>query len=66
MVEADVSQVVAIENCWDYLSKWGEEGYLRVLREPYVYCPLVAEVESDGRTVTRGNGDPGGCWLYWP
>ncbi len=48
MVEADVSQVVAIENCWDYLSKWGEEGYLRVLREPYVYCPLVAEVESDG------------------
>lgn len=52
MLESDVTQVVAIENCWDYLSKWGEEGYLRVLREPYVYCPLVAEVKLS-RTLSR-------------
>lgn len=45
MSESDVAQVVAVENCWDYLSKWGEEGYLSVLREPYVYLPLVAEVK---------------------
>ena len=50
MVEADVAQVVAIENCWDYLSKWGEEGYLQVLGKPFLFCPLVAEVESAGRT----------------
>lgn len=49
MVEADVAQVVAIENCWDYLSKWGEEGYLQVLGKPFLFCPLVAEVESVGR-----------------
>ena len=50
MVEADVSRVVAIENCWDYLSKWGREGYLQVLGKPFLFCPLVAEVESPGRT----------------
>ena len=56
MVEVDVARVVAIENYWDYLSKWGEEGYLRVLREPYLYCPLVAEVESSGRTSPGETG----------
>ena len=50
MVEVDVPRVVAIENCWDYLSKWGEEGYLQVLGKPFLFCPLVAEVESGGRT----------------
>ncbi len=50
MAEADVAHVVAIENCWDYLSKWGEEGYLQVLGKPFLFCPLVAEVESAGRT----------------
>jgi len=50
MLEADVSQVIAIENCWDYLSKWGEEGFLQVLRKPFLFCPLVAEVESSERT----------------
>lgn len=50
MAEADVAQVVAIENCWGYLSKWGEEGYLQVLGKPFLFCPLVAEVESGGRT----------------
>ena len=50
MVEADVAQVVAIENCWDYLSKWGKEGYLQVLGKPFLFCPLVAAVESSGRT----------------
>ena len=46
MVEADVARVVGLENCWGYLNKWGEEGYLRVLREPFLFCPLVAEAES--------------------
>lgn len=50
MVEADVARVAAIENCWDYLSKWGKEGYLQVLGKPFLFCPLVAEVESGGRT----------------
>ena len=48
MMEVDVPQVVAIESCWDYLSKWGEAGYLRVLTEPGLFCPLVAEVEPSG------------------
>ena len=56
MVEADIAQVTAIENCWDYLSKWGEEGYRQVLRKPFLFCPLVAEVESSGRTSP---GEPG-------
>lgn len=50
MVEADVTQAVAMENCWDYLSKWGVEGYLQVLGKPFLFCPLVAEVVSGGRT----------------
>ena len=48
MRQSDVAQVVAVENCWDFLSKWGQEGYLRVLREPYIYLPLVAEVKHPG------------------
>jgi len=56
MAEADVARVVAIEKCWDYLSKWGEEGYLQVLGKPFLFCPLVAEVESAGRASP---GEPG-------
>lgn len=61
MVEADVAQVVAIENCWDYLSKWGEEGYLQVLGKPFLFCPLVAEVESGGRTSPAEAGTLAGA-----
>lgn len=39
----DLSQVVAIENCWSYLSKWGEAGYRAVMSDPRVYTCLVAE-----------------------
>ena len=39
----DLSQVVAIENCWPYLSKWGEAGYRAVMSAPRVYTCLVAE-----------------------
>ena len=39
----DLSQVVAIENCWSYLSKWGEAGYREVMSDPRVYTCLVAE-----------------------
>lgn len=51
-----MAQVVAIENCWDYLSKWGEEGYLQVLGKQFLFCPLVAEVESSGKASP---GEPG-------
>ena len=61
MVEADIAQVVAIENCWDYLSKWGEEGYLQVLGKPFLFCPLVAEVESAGRPSPRQAGTLAGA-----
>ena len=39
----DLSQVVAIENRWSYLSKWGEAGYRAVMSDPRVYTCLVAE-----------------------
>jgi len=39
----DLSQVVAIENCWSYLSKWGEAGYRAVMSDARVYTCLVAE-----------------------
>jgi [ribosomal protein S18]-alanine N-acetyltransferase len=39
----DLPQVVAIENRWSYLSKWGEAGYQAVLSNPKVYTCLVAE-----------------------
>ena len=39
----DLPQVVAIENCWSYLSKWGEAGYRAVMSDPRVYTCLVAE-----------------------
>jgi ribosomal protein S18 acetylase RimI-like enzyme len=39
----DLSQVVAIENSWSYLSKWGEAGYRAVMSDPRVYTCLVAE-----------------------
>ena len=44
----DLPQIVAIEQSWTYLSKWGAEGYLAVLRDPRVYACLVAEdVEAE-------------------
>ena len=61
MVEADIAQVTAIENCWDYLSKWGEEGYRQVLRKPFLFCPLVAEVESSERTSPGESGTLAGA-----
>ena len=46
----DLSQVVAIENRWSYLSKWGETGYRAVMSDPRVYTCLVAEdAESPSR-----------------
>jgi [ribosomal protein S18]-alanine N-acetyltransferase len=46
----DLSQVVAIENCWSFLSKWGEAGYRAVMSDPRVYTCLVAE---DAATSSR-------------
>jgi ribosomal-protein-alanine N-acetyltransferase len=53
MKEADLSQLVYIENRWSYLSKWGEEGYRRILQDPRIYVPLVAEdTEPEGQNPT--------------
>jgi ribosomal protein S18 acetylase RimI-like enzyme len=39
----DLPQILEIEQSWDYLSKWGQEGYSAVLRNPRVYACFVAE-----------------------
>lgn len=44
MQEPDLPAVVAIENSWSYLSKWGIPGFLSALSHPYTYYCLVAEV----------------------
>ncbi len=50
MQETDLSQLVNIENRWSYLSKWGEEGYRRILQDPRIYVSLVAEdTELEGK-----------------
>jgi ribosomal-protein-alanine N-acetyltransferase len=46
----DLPQVVAIENRWSYLSKWGEAGYRAVMSDPRIYTCLVAE---DTDTVSQ-------------
>lgn len=48
MEPGDVPQLVGIENRWPFLSKWGEEGYRAVMRDPRVYTPLVAEDLDSG------------------
>ena len=45
MLKSDIPQVIAIENYWDYLSKWGKEGYTKVLQNSYIYYSLVAETK---------------------
>lgn len=39
----DLPRVIAIEESWPYLSKWGEAGYRTVLSNPRIYTCLVAE-----------------------
>jgi len=43
MQSDDLPQVIAIEQTWPYLSKWGQEGYRTVLSNPRIYTCLVAE-----------------------
>jgi ribosomal protein S18 acetylase RimI-like enzyme len=55
----DVPQIVAIEQSWDYLSKWGEEGYRGVLSQPRIYACLVAEdleLDMPNENPTAGTG----------
>jgi ribosomal-protein-alanine acetyltransferase len=44
MQESDLPAVVAIENRWTYLSKWGIPGFHSALNHPQTYQCLVAEV----------------------
>src|SRR5262245_60477599 len=51
----DLPQVVAIENRWSYLSKWGETGYRAVMNDPRVYTCLVAEItEAESTAAVAG------------
>src|SRR5438093_1236983 len=47
----DLPQILEIEQSWDYLSKWGKEGYCAVLRNPRVHACLVAEDLETERLV---------------
>jgi ribosomal-protein-alanine N-acetyltransferase len=47
MQEQDIPVIIALENSWDYLSKWGEQGYRAVLANPFIYYCFVAEAEWD-------------------
>jgi len=46
MQEHDIPGIVALENSWECLSKWGEQGYRAALANPYIYYCFVAEAES--------------------
>src|SRR5262249_50374511 len=57
----DLPQVLEIEQSWDYLSKWGEEGYRTVLSDPRVYACLVAEdaeaeMPAENTVLRKGTG----------
>lgn len=56
MLESDIPQVVAIENCWTYLSKWEREGYRKILQNSYVYYSLVAEIPGQFGTSDSVSG----------
>jgi [ribosomal protein S18]-alanine N-acetyltransferase len=45
MQEEDIPGIIALENSWDYLSKWGEQGYRAALANPIIYYCFVAEEE---------------------
>jgi len=45
MQEQDIPSIVALEDSWDYLSKWGEQGYRAALTNPIIYYCFVAEAE---------------------
>jgi ribosomal-protein-alanine acetyltransferase len=57
----DLPQVLEIEQSWNYLSKWGEEGYRTVLSDPRVYACLVAEdseaeMPAENTLLRKGTG----------
>ncbi|MFN8005649.1 MAG: ribosomal protein S18-alanine N-acetyltransferase [Terriglobia bacterium] len=43
MQEEDLSEIIALENSWDFLSKWGKQGYLAAINNPFMYFCFVAE-----------------------
>jgi ribosomal protein S18 acetylase RimI-like enzyme len=50
MDEEDLPQVIGVENRWSFLSKWGEDGYRAVMRDPWIYTCLVAEDVDPARS----------------
>jgi [ribosomal protein S18]-alanine N-acetyltransferase len=45
MQEQDIPGIIDLENSWDYLSKWGEQGYRAALANPFIYYCFVAEAK---------------------
>jgi ribosomal-protein-alanine N-acetyltransferase len=44
MREQDIPEIVTLENHWNYLSKWGEQGYRAAISNSILYTCFVAEV----------------------
>ena len=55
MQEQDIPGVVALENSWDYLSKWGEQGYRAAMANPFIYYCFVAEAEGAATPEERSH-----------
>jgi ribosomal-protein-alanine acetyltransferase len=54
MQESDLPQVVAIEQEWSYLSKWGMAGFRSVLENPRIYFCLVVEDFDSAKASAHG------------
>ena len=46
MLEEDLPEIIALENCWDFLSKWGTQGYLAAINNPFIYSCFIAETRG--------------------
>jgi ribosomal-protein-alanine acetyltransferase len=45
MQERDIPEIIDLENGWDYLSKWGEQGYRAAMGNSFIYSCFVAEAD---------------------
>lgn len=54
MMEEDLPAVVAVENRWSYLSKWGIPGFRSALHNASTFACLVAEFSSP-RKASNGS-----------
>ena len=45
MQKQDIPEIIGLENSWDYLSKWGEQGYRAAMDNSFIYSCFVAEAD---------------------